>query len=622
MGMRSIDVRIVSSALGLLCIFSAGCGGPEAPKPVDKPPSVEQPLPKPVVLSDPVAEHWTETGEQALVGKKCTTWWEAPLSADVLMQTIRRSVLSVWPDSGYSQSGGGEGRYRIPVATDVFGGGRWSEIVIRTEQAASDTTRLTFNANLSAEDQADAASVLKKEASRLYAVTSQSGVRTETVPVSVPPVKPPHYQISSKRSKPQWRNGRPDYGFPDSLLNVVVAPLDGCRYGNPFTSKPDRNVSLSDYSTLPSGTFVSRWAIEVDYLKEFTPDPLTQLFMMGDDMRKLDIKMTVGPEIVQIEKSEVLDSTKKPWRLYRTFSFPERCDILKAVNSSSTKDETPLNLIVVIHGWNPPDKSLAARGRPFVSRFDTYEWAALLRRIQAPGRLPPEWGLVKYDWSADAATGPALVSGEKEIVDGWRNASEAAVIGYLHGHHMGELLRQQYPDLKKIHFIAHSAGAWVAYSATKYLLTNMPKILVQVTLLDPFMPAEDRHFPYPPLGVAQMKSLRQTAGNERICRLENYFAPDVTGESTEQRFATSMGAFGWDTTVMYDSAHRQPIPRDIERDVSMGVRETYPGAHPERIYGSHSGPIIFYAESIDGTTREKSLTELGWNLSMIHQEGN
>ena len=71
------------------------------------------------------------------------------------------------------------------------------------------------------------------------------------------------------------------------------------------------------------------------------------------------------------------------------------------------------------------------------------------------------------------------------------NGTEAAEISHQHGYHLGELIFRKSPGIRKIHFIAHSAGAWAARAAARYLSqasTNPPEI--QITLLDPFIPAE------------------------------------------------------------------------------------------------------------------------------------
>ena len=61
----------------------------------------------------------------------------------------------------------------------------------------------------------------------------------------------------------------------------------------------------------------------------------------------------------------------------------------------------------------------------------------------------------------------------------------------MHGLVLGERLRANIQDqnLKKVQIVAHSAGSWGAYAALRYLRHNVPDAEVQVTYLDPFIPA-------------------------------------------------------------------------------------------------------------------------------------
>jgi pimeloyl-ACP methyl ester carboxylesterase len=81
------------------------------------------------------------------------------------------------------------------------------------------------------------------------------------------------------------------------------------------------------------------------------------------------------------------------------------------------------------------------------------------------------------------------------------------------------LLHQTAPNLRAVHFVAHSAGAWVAREAATNLLAKNPYVVVQVTLLDPFIPDAN-------LGMATglsnpaMSAVDEASSGDRIYRLE------------------------------------------------------------------------------------------------------
>ncbi len=254
-------------------------------------------------------------------------------------------------------------------------------------------------------------------------------------------------------------------------------------------------------------------------------------------------------------------------------------------------------VILMIHGWNPGyDKN------PYGSQG----WEALAGALQ--GALPTSWSMVPYNWYSDAMSGTKIVA----IIDGITDAnyggvaSIAATKGYYHGQYLAKELAEKYPNLQAVHIIAHSAGAWAAYSLVKqYNPKN--KVTVQITLLDPFMPTESgassENNPLP-LGKTQMSALRPLSGNVVLykeSKLENYYVIDNTDE-------IGIGA----TSQIFNSG--------IFTNVNLSE---YHGFSAKKTYRGHDSPIRFYADSISGLYEEEPrdiLAGQGWVRSMAYAE--
>ena len=180
-----------------------------------------------------------------------------------------------------------------------------------------------------------------------------------------------------------------------------------------------------------------------------------------------------------------------------------------------------------------------------------------------------DWKLIFYHWEPDADTGAAFFTNENGI----RNASQASHISHMHGIHLGDLLDRLAPSLKKVHFIAHSAGDWVARAAARKLLSRNASVEVQVTLLDPYMPSQAGSDSV--LGVnlwSWSGNISQWTGSNRINKLENYYATSDGAPGTSSEF-------NWRT-------------EDKNREVGEGVI-----LFPTGFYG-HSGPIEYYAKTV------------------------
>ena len=264
-------------------------------------------------------------------------------------------------------------------------------------------------------------------------------------------------------------------------------------------------------------------------------------------------------------------------------------------------DASARKLVVLIHGWNPS-------GAP--DSYTGTEWSLLKNaaRLKLAGS---DWKLVPYHWEPDANTG--LISWDQMY--GVQNAANAADKAVFHGQYLGEILERDAPDLRQVHLIAHSAGAWAARQAAIYLLEHNPYVTVQVTLLDPFIPSTT---PFPLIPITQltlelMNGLAQHPQAARLYRLENYFAEDTV--------ASDWPTLGTDNIFSWR-------PRDINKRIDHGATLT-PGIN--LYYDSHSGPILFYSDTVcamssggfinDGLSQSTSpdFTQFGWGRCLSYE---
>ena len=141
--------------------------------------------------------------------------------------------------------------------------------------------------------------------------------------------------------------------------------------------------------------------------------------------------------------------------------------------------------------------------------------------------------MVQYHWELDADTGATFA----DTVFHQYNAPEAAEAGHVHGQHLGQLLTATCEDLKRVHLVAHSAGAWVARSAAKWILKNAPSATVQITLLDPFVPS--RVNSGSSLSAGNITNISSFENSHGLFHLENIYAIDnsgpIAGVSNNQR---------------------------------------------------------------------------------------
>ena len=278
-------------------------------------------------------------------------------------------------------------------------------------------------------------------------------------------------------------------------------------------------------------------------------------------------------------------------------------------------DASARDVIVLIHGWTGKTTIPAGYNR-YLDAGDAPELNSLFNifRKKLAGTTTR---LVTYHWEDDATTGSVLNGLLVVDAAGYGSATEAAVNAKQHGVKLGALFNRLSPDLRRVHFIAHSAGSWAAREATKTLLELDPFVMIQMTLLDPFIP--DANFGMTTsLSTAVMSATDELPGSDRIYRLENYYAEDQT--------ATPLCG-GVLPTISTQEVFNWRTGRDISQRVNWG---TLPQVPCDLHYFSHSGPIEFYADTVKASIKGEPVpgglfgsafefTRIGWYRSLSEE---
>ena len=266
-------------------------------------------------------------------------------------------------------------------------------------------------------------------------------------------------------------------------------------------------------------------------------------------------------------------------------------------------DVNDRSAVVLIHGWTGEDLPNAP-----VSAFDGSDWpqlvGALQTRLNGTGTR-----LILFHWEDDASTGPPLdhwsnLVGFFQV--GFSNATSAASNAFANGDRLAAQLNSAAPNLRRVTFIAHSAGAWAAFRAADKLLQANPYVVLNVVLLDPFIPGVDPTLATP-LTTSMMGSLASLSSQDRIYRLENYFSFDMTDLDFNWgdgggRNATSQVFTTWGTPTRVG----RDINQRVDYQTSPGTPTVYGG--PVDFFGiGHSGPKRFFADSVIFTTQGASV---------------
>jgi len=300
------------------------------------------------------------------------------------------------------------------------------------------------------------------------------------------------------------------------------------------------------------------------------------------------------------------------------------------------------SVVVLIHGWtnreaNSPSAADSAFGGDWVGLR-----SALRNRLGRTGTK-----VVQFHWEQDASTGPAImdlteddvpassvlgwflswVQGGSDAVvavgeslifgsSGFANAASAAAAAYDNGARLACLVDTAAPDLRRITLVAHSAGSWAARRALTTLLDANPYLIGNLVLLDAFVPGVDDDFATA-FTAPFMQALAADPNAERIHRLENYYAVDLT-DLVRNRPGASSQTFHWSG-------------RHIEQHVAYLNLSVLPGlgselwaygVRPDDLIGSgHRAPLRFYRDTVIADTAGHAvpnfLAQADWDYNDI-----
>ncbi len=283
--------------------------------------------------------------------------------------------------------------------------------------------------------------------------------------------------------------------------------------------------------------------------------------------------------------------------------------------SGQTIDSTATKVIVLIHGWNPENTT------------DKYsssnpEWFSLVTALKSK-LAGSDWKLITYHWEQQGTISPSIGANTGDVWHhllindffGYGNGTEAAVHAEQQGASLSSLLNSQAPGLRKVHFIAHSAGSWAAREAMRLLLNSNASVVCQMTLLDPFIPdASSLVETTTGLSTSKMSATTGLPGNSRIQRLEDYYAEDTIDQCNTPTISTPGAEFTW---------------RASDKNLRVDWGDSgFPGL--SLWYDCHSGPVQFYADTVRFVdfapaygglqSPDFDLNDIGWKKSLFYQE--
>lgn len=306
------------------------------------------------------------------------------------------------------------------------------------------------------------------------------------------------------------------------------------------------------------------------------------------------------------------------------------------------------NILVLFHGWNGFDTVSDA--------YNQGAWANIKENLLS--KLPNNWRLVPYHWEKDADTGgfiprrdatrpqaitsksvQTLSTSDREtqsvslITIGYlayvaiettehlvtANTTVCAYRSYMHGLALGKRLCTDIgkTNIKKVHLMSSSAGAWAAYAALRYLHQNAPGVELQVTYLDPFIPGNIIGsidcFGGISAGLKFNKNILASTPNYALVNTPGTFKTDCYWSLNDLETYWSAKVVGAFQDWLGDAVlppQLNTIVNLISGDLSDStvVDWTWDGVPDTLVYNtddtgnalyiSHSGPIRFYADSV------------------------
>jgi len=272
-------------------------------------------------------------------------------------------------------------------------------------------------------------------------------------------------------------------------------------------------------------------------------------------------------------------------------------------NGGTALNSNDRSVVVLIHGWTQNDATDNA--------FGSGDLLNLVNALHTQ-LLWSEWKLLLFHWEADAATGKIFDPTEIPPYVGYYNASNAASNALSDGTNLANLLNVN-PNLRKVVFVAHSAGAWAAYQAAYQLLQMNPYVVINVVLLDPFIPGVPGS-PPTALTTAVMDQLSTNASANRIYRLENYYSFDVTDLNIGFGANATSQTFAWRNSDINGVPRTDISTHNLDYQSALGLYYSESAADPPP--AGHFGPVRFYTDTVvasSGVAMPDGLTQAPWN---------
>ncbi len=237
------------------------------------------------------------------------------------------------------------------------------------------------------------------------------------------------------------------------------------------------------------------------------------------------------------------------------------------LNELRSKD----NIVVITHGWvdNACDSWPAKTAEEIRARVSGSDWAVVI-----------------FDWRGGGA-----------VVNPIDAAKYARDIG---GYRLAKSLEEIFPNIKHIHLIGHSAGAWVVDSAIRELAANKEDLSVHITFLDAFIPMGWDNFE-----IGSIKNVKQIW-------VEQYYNRDYTLDSTERKIACALNV---------DLTNIEPGIK--EHKFSFRWYWATIVGHYGLDNREIDKPLIYSKNGVDyGFARSKEFSERAWQESISFGSGN
>lgn len=212
--------------------------------------------------------------------------------------------------------------------------------------------------------------------------------------------------------------------------------------------------------------------------------------------------------------------------------------------------------VILIHGWNPDavENPLTWGAR----------WQILSKSLVSclnERDFSKQWSVFHCNWGKESATGSINIL----FQDTYNNATMAANNSIPQGIDYAHNLNKQCPNLRRVQFIAHSAGSWLAKSAAEELIRVNPLVICQITLLDPYIPDTGLVITH----MLTKMNMERLGENQRVWNAQNIYVND--------KALYTQTNLNWGL-----------LNDNFRLDVS--------GLHA---YNNHSGPLLFYADTIN-----------------------